>query len=146
MPVNVLQWHAGIGNFYKCTHPLINVKYSSLFNLDLRKILTIFFCSYFSGKLLIQHGDIESNPGPSKKDRPFTCYHWNVNSLTVHKILKKSLIEAHNTSHKYDFTCISETYLGSTVAADDKDLAIEGYKLYRADHPNDLKKGGVCIY
>ena len=20
MPVNVLQWHAGIGNFYKCTH------------------------------------------------------------------------------------------------------------------------------
>ena len=42
MPVNVLQWPAGIGNFYKCTHPLIKVKYSSLFNLDLRKILTIF--------------------------------------------------------------------------------------------------------
>ena len=43
MPGNVLQWRAGIGNFYKCTHPLIKVKYISLFNLDLRKILTIFF-------------------------------------------------------------------------------------------------------
>ena len=126
MPVNVLQWHAGIGNFYKCTHPLIKVKYSSLFNLDLRKILTIFFCSYLSGKLLIQHGDIEPNPGPSKKHRPLTCCHWNANSLTAHKMLKKLLIEAYNTSHKHDFICISETYLDSTVAADDKDLAIEG--------------------
>ena len=74
MPVNVLQWCAGIGNFCKCTHPLIKVKYSSLFNLDLREILTIFFCNYFSRKLLIQHADTESNPGPSKKHRPFTCH------------------------------------------------------------------------
>ena len=43
MPVNVLQWCAAIGNFYKCTHPLIKMKRSSPFNLDLRKILTIFF-------------------------------------------------------------------------------------------------------
>ena len=72
--------------------------------------------------------------------------HWNVNSLTAHKVLKKSLIEAYNTSYKYDFVCISETYLDSTVAADDKHLAIEGYNLLCADHLNDLKKGGVCIY
>ena len=146
MPVNVLQWRAGIENFYKCTHPLIKVKYSSIFHLDLRKILTKIFCSYFSGKLLIQLDDIESNPGPSKKHRPLTCCHWNVNSLTAHKMLKKSLIEAYNTSHKFDFICISETYLDSTVAADDKDLAIEGYNLVRADHPNNLKKVDVCIY
>ena len=145
MPVNVLQWCTGIGNFYKCTHPLIKVMYSSLFNLDLRKILTIFFCIYFSRKSLIQHGDIESDPGPSKKYRPLTCCHWNVNSLTAHKMLKKSLTEAYRTSHKYDFICISESYIDSTVAADDKDLAIEGYNLVRADHPNDLKKGGVSI-
>ena len=140
MLVNALQWHAGIGNFYKCTHPPSKVKYSSLFNLDLRKILTIFFCSYFSRKLLIQHGDIESNPGPSKKHRPLTCCHWNVNSLTAHKMLKKSLIEAYNTSHKYDFIYISETYLDSPVAADVKDLASEGYNLVCANHPNNLKK------
>ena len=34
MPVNVLQWLAYIGNFYKYTHPLIKVTCSSLFNLD----------------------------------------------------------------------------------------------------------------
>ena len=95
--------------------------------------------------MLIQHGDIESNPGPSQKHRPLTCCHWHVNSLTAHKMLKKSLIEAYNTSHKYDFICISETYLDS-VAADDKDLAIEGYNLVRVDHPNNLKNCGVCIY
>ena len=82
----------------------------------------------------------------AKKHRPLTCFHWNVNSVIAHKMLKKSLIEAYNTSHKYDFTCISETYLDSTVAADDKDLAIEGYNLVHAVHPNDLKKGGVYIY
>ena len=146
MLVNVLQWRAGIGNFYKCTHPLIKMKCSSLFNLDLRKILTIFFCSYFSRKLLIQHGDIESNPCHSKTHRPLTCCHWNVNSLTAHKMPKNSLIEAYNTSHKYNFICISETYLDSTVAADDKDLAIEGHNLVCADHPNDFKKGDICIY
>ena len=71
MPVNVLQWCAGIGNFYKCTHLLIRVKCNSPFNLDLMQILTMLFYSYFSAKLLIQHGDIESNPGPSKKNQSF---------------------------------------------------------------------------
>ena len=62
MPFNVLQWRAGIENFY-----IDKLKCSSLFNLDLWNILTTFIFSYFSGRLLIQHGDIESNPGPSKK-------------------------------------------------------------------------------
>ena len=85
MPVNVLKWRAAIGNLYKCKHPLIKVKCRSPFNLDLRKIVTIFFHIYFSGDLLIQHGDIKSNPGPSNKHRPLTCCHWNVNSLTAVK-------------------------------------------------------------
>ena len=36
-------------------------------NVDLRKILTIFLFGYFREKLLIQHGNIESNRGLSKK-------------------------------------------------------------------------------
>ena len=94
----------------------------------------------------MQHGDIESNPGPSKKHRPLTCCHWNVNSLTAHKMIKKSLIEAYNSNHKYDFICISETYLDSSVSDDDKELAMEGYNFIRADHPSNVKKGGVGIY
>ena len=61
-------------------------------------------------------------------------------------MIKKSLIKAYNTNHKYDFICINETYLDSSVSADDKELAMEGYKLIRADHPNNVKKGGVYIY
>ena len=78
MLVNVLQWRAGIGNFYKCTHPLFKIKCSLLLKLDIRKMPTIF----------MQHGDIKSNRGPSKKHRPLTCCHWNINSLTAHKMIK----------------------------------------------------------
>ena len=127
MLVNVLQWHAGIGNFYKYTHPLFKIKCSLLLKLEIRKILTIFFYSIFSRMLIMQHGDIESNPSPIKKHRPLTCCHWNVNSLTAHKMIEKSLIEAYNSNHKYDFICISETYLDSSVSGDDKELAMEGY-------------------
>ena len=56
--------------------------------------------------MLIQHGDIKSNPGSSKKHRPLTCCHWSVTSLTAHKMLKKSPIEAYNTNDKYDSICI----------------------------------------
>ena len=140
MPVNVLQWRAGIGNCYKCTRPLFKIKCSLILKLDIRKILTIFFYSIFSRMLIMQHGDIESNPGPSKKHRPLTCCHWNVNSLIAHKMIKKSLIEAYNSNHKYDFICISETYLDSSVSDYDKELAMEGYNFIRADHPSNGKK------
>ena len=75
-----------------------------------------------------------------------SCCHWNVDSLAAHKFLKKSSIEAYNSIHNYDFICISETYLDSSISSDDKDIAIEGYNIICADHPSNLKKGGVCIY
>ena len=46
--------------------------------------------------------------------------------------------------YKYDFICLSEIYLGSTTP--DGLREIDGYKLVRADHPDDIKGGGVCIY
>ena len=48
--------------------------------------------------------------------------------------------------HNSDVVCISETYLDSTTALDDKNLETAGYNLLRADHPSNTKKGGVCIY
>ena len=68
-----------------------------------------------------------------------------MNSLTAHKILKQSSIEAYNNIHDYDFTCISETYLDSSVSLDDNDIAVEGYNIVCADHHSSHKKGGVCI-
>ena len=46
--------------------------------------------------------------------------------------------------YKCDFICLSETYLDSTTP--DSLLEIDGYNLVRADHPNTIKRGGVCIY
>ena len=45
---------------------------------------------------------------------------------------------------KHDFICLSETYLDSSTP--DSLLEIDGYILVRADHPNNIKRGGVCIY
>ena len=105
-----------------------------------------FFYSFFSENLLLLHGDIEANPGPNKKYKSFTCCHWNVNSLAANNMLKLSSIAAYNSIHKYDFICISETYLDSSVQSDDRDISINGYNLIRADLPSNNKRGGVCIY
>ena len=46
--------------------------------------------------------------------------------------------------YKHDFLCLSETYLDASVP--DSLLEIDRYNLVCADHPNDTKRGGVCIY
>ena len=46
--------------------------------------------------------------------------------------------------YKHDFICLSETYLDSSTLG--SLLKIDGYILVRADHPNNIKRGGVCIY
>ena len=56
------------------------------------------------------------------------------------------LLKAYNAIYKYDFTCLSEAYLDSSIASDHVLLELEGYKLVRAEHPNNVKEGGVCFY
>ena len=46
--------------------------------------------------------------------------------------------------YKHDFICLSDTYLDSTIP--DSLLEIDGYNLVRADHPNNIKRGGVCLF
>ena len=102
----------------------------------------LFICS-----LLLLHGDIESNSGPrnSKNHLPSFC-HWNLNSLTAHNFLKMLLLKAYDAMCKYEFICLSETYLDSLIPSDLVSLESEGYKLVRADHSNNVKRGGVFIY
>ena len=107
------------------------------------KTIIFFFCSFFVLILLLKHGDIEINPGPKKKlSKCFSCCHWNVNSILAHN--KLSLLTAYNSALNYDLICLTKTYLNSTV--DPNNLLINGYKLVRADHPDDVKRGGVCLY
>ena len=46
--------------------------------------------------------------------------------------------------YKHNFTCLSETYLDSSTP--DGLLEIDRYNLVCADHLDNVKRGGVCIY
>ena len=91
------------------------------------------------------HGDIELNPGPRKlKINSFSICHWNLNSLAAHNFSKLTQLIAYNSIYKHDFICVSETYQDSSIP--DNLIDIEGYKLILADHPDNIKRGEVCIY
>ena len=53
----------------------------------------LFFDTISSKILLVNSGDIETNPGP-RKSSPIKFCHWNLNSLAVHDFIKVPLIEA----------------------------------------------------
>ena len=94
-------------------------------------------------KFVFSCGDIESNFGP--KYSTLTFCDWNLNGLTAHDSVKILLLQAYIARHNYDIICISQTFLNSFIETNDDKISIGGYNLIRADHPNDSKKGGVCI-
>ena len=76
-------------------------------------------------------------PSPPQKKKKissyFSLFHWNANSILPHN--KLSLLTAYNITCKYDFICVPETYLNSSV--DSSKLSIPGYDVIRADHSYD---------
>ena len=103
------------------------------------------FINNFKHLLLLLSGDIEINPGP-KRSSNITFCHWNLNGLAAHDFIKVPLVEAFITSNNFDLVCLSETFLDSTILNEDVNIQMKGYSFLRADHPNDIKRGGVCIY
>ena len=59
---------------------------------------------------------------------------------------KINLLEAYNTINKFDVICLSESYIDPSITSDNNDLDIKGYNLYISNHPNNVKRGGVCMY
>ena len=111
--------------------------------------------------IIRQSGDVKENSGPTcNLNQWFSIYHWNLNSITAPNYLKTSLLRAYVSLHNLDLVCISKTYLDSTTALDDENLAITGYNLLRPDenlaitgynllrpdHASNSKRGGVCVY
>ena len=97
--------------------------------------------------LIYLSGDIETNPGPvTNYSQGFKICHWNLNSLPTDNFIKIPLLEAYAISHNIDIICLSETFLNTSYSKNDTRLHLHGYSLMRADHPRDLKRGGVCIY
>ena len=113
------------------------------FSIDL--FFLFIFQHFLVVKLLLRCGDVESNPGPKSKHCLSVC-HYNVNSIVAHNFAKLSSFEAFNAVHNFDIIYISESFLDSSFSSDDSALTLKGYKLVRADHPLDIRRGGTCIY
>ena len=133
MSISIDEWHASISLFYSQVYGHIRIKLS-IGSCDLKAVIIMLcFFAAFTFLLLLQHGDVEVNPRPKKKEvRFFSCFHWNLNSILAHN--KLSLLEAYNTIHKYDILCISETYLDFSVSVDDTTLSLPDYNLVWSDH------------
>ena len=147
MPINIDQWHVAIGLFYGKIYGVIpNNK--NPYDSNMKILIFLSFCySAFVLLILLMNGDIESNLGPKTKtikENLFSCYHWNINSLLAHN--KLSMLEAYNIARKADVICISESYVDFTVSVDDNSLCLNGYNLTRADHLDNVKRGGVCMH
>ena len=69
--------------------------------------------------------------------------HWNI-SLSAHNFAKLTQLEAYNSVYEHNFIYLSETFL--ELATPKNLLEIEAYNFVRADHLNNVKIGGVCIY
>ena len=102
-----------------------------------------FFDRYFHSKL---SGDVHPNPGPCHGNT-FKFCHWNLEfSIAVNDFIKIPLIEAYNSVYNYDIIALSETYLDSSIPNESISLTGFSKEIYRSDHPNNVKRGGVCLY
>ena len=66
--------------------------------------------------------------------------------MTPHNFGKINLLEDFNNINNFDFICLSKSYLGSAIATENDNLTIEGYKLQKADHPNNAKRVVKSVY
>ena len=115
--------------------------------LNIISSFSVLYFMYFLHLLLLQHGDIERNPGPqSGQIKNLSCCHWNVNSLVAQNLSKITQLEAYNSLYKHDFICIFETCVDSSILEGDSSFRLDGYKVIRADHPSNTKRSGVFVY
>ena len=57
---------------------------------------------------------------------------------------KLSSLNAYNSALNCDLICLIEIYLDSIY--DPNNLLINGYNLLRVDHPDNVKRGSVCLH
>ena len=98
--------------------------------------------------------DISGNPGPQCTNNTwgggggglpyFSFCNWNLNTLSKDEFSRVSLLNAHNSIHKYDIISLCETRLSvnEVVPAN----ILPGYHYHACNHPSGEKKGGVGIF
>ena len=111
-------------------------------------LLSFGISQFVTGKFtmvqLLRSGNVLPNPGPV--DGSLRFCHWNLNEVCARHKIKISLTEDYNSVFHDHIIALSETYLNESVK--DEDIRIEGYsrEIFRSDHPNNKKEGGVCLY
>ena len=144
MTVNLVFWRAVIGIF-NCRFVVSSKRSTCNLSENFSALYILLLAFLYIFILLQSHGDIELNPGPRKlKENTLSICHWNLNSIAAHNFAKLTQLKAYISTYKHDFICLSETYLDSSIL--DNLIEIEGYNLVRADHPANIKRGGVIIY
>ena len=98
-------------------------------------------------RLIKISGDVEENPGPKRYSAQYlTICCWNLNNIAAHNFIKVAPLKAYTSPSIKWKSCLSETYLDSSVPVDDDNLQISGYSSLRADHPSNTRRGRVLIY
>ena len=93
--------------------------------------------------------DISENPGPQHINHIdgvspyFSFCNWNLNTLSKDNFSRVSLLNAHNSIHKYDIISLGETSLSDNVIVPENIL--QGYNYYACNHTSGEKKGGVGL-
>lgn len=57
-----------------------------------------------------------------------------------------NLLEVFSTVNKFDIICLTESFLDSSFLKGNENLKTNGYRMVRANLPNNLKKRGVYAY
>ena len=94
--------------------------YITLTNTNISMLVTtvalLFIHLWFTSYLLLLCGHLELNRGSNQKTaKKISICHWNRYSIAAHNFAKRILLKAHNSIHKFDIICLSETYLDSSI-------------------------------
>ena len=115
---------------------------SSLFYV----FILIYYLRWCSSFIFLS-GDIKTNLDPTPSSgQCFSICHWNLNSIAAHNFAKLSVVTAYNLVHSFDIIFLWETYLNSEAPPNGTRLELQGYNLFRSDHPSNNKRGGFCVY
>ena len=52
----------------------------------------------------------------------------------------------YNSVYNYDLIALSETDLDSSITNETISLTGFSKKIFKCDHPDDVKRGGVCLF
>ena len=55
-------------------------------------------------------------------------------------------MKAYNTVNKFVIIHLSDTFIDSSILTESNNLKLNGYKMVKADHPNNVKRGSMCAY